>query len=178
MPKTESVEIGLKIPLFGGIKWAFKPNDAEREAAWELYVELVTRIAVVELKGGEGMLREALGSLYSIFSTTREILRNHGPRVAKPRKKREHSLGELAIIILNYQLRPLLAEWHPRLLEYESMRSDDTSTKEHEDRWKHNDELRDRLDETRRILIAYSDCLAEIANVEPLYEERGVSKKK
>ncbi|MCK4456323.1 MAG: hypothetical protein KAW39_01135 [Thermoplasmata archaeon] len=172
MPKTESVEINLKIPLFGGVKWTWTPNDAEREAAWELYVELVTRISVVELKGGEGILREALGSLYSVFSTTRGILRSHGPEVAKPRKKKEHSLGELAIIILNYQLRPLLAEWHPRLMEYESKRSDDTSAKEHEDKWECNDELRERLDETRRILIAYSDCLARIANVEPLYEER------
>lgn len=172
MVETESVQIELRIPLFGSIKWTLVPSKIERKAAWEIYVELVTRISIVELKSGEGILREALQSLYSIFSSTREILRKCGPEVAKPRKKAKHTLGELAIIILNYQLRPLLAEWHSRLMEYEACRNDDVSIKEHEDAWEHNGELRDRLNETRLILIGYSNCLAKIAKVPPLYTSK------
>lgn len=57
-------------------------TTGERDAAWELYVEVVTRIAVVELKPGEGSLREALSSLSSPFATTRDILRKYGQRLA------------------------------------------------------------------------------------------------
>lgn len=38
-------------------------------------MELVTRIAVVPLGSGEGILREALTSLHQLFGVTREILR-------------------------------------------------------------------------------------------------------
>ena len=38
-----------------------------------MYIELVTRIAVIELRPEEGLLREALSSLYSLFDTTRKI---------------------------------------------------------------------------------------------------------
>ncbi|WP_370135611.1 hypothetical protein [Streptacidiphilus sp. EB103A] len=63
------------------IAGTWEPNDAERRAAWELYVELVTRVSVVPLGTDEGLLREALSSLYSLFGTTREVLRRHGPEV-------------------------------------------------------------------------------------------------
>ncbi|MHA1962686.1 MAG: hypothetical protein ACW99U_21050 [Candidatus Thorarchaeota archaeon] len=171
MFKAESVEVELDL-MFTKIKWTLVPGKIEVKAAWEIYVELVTRIAVVELKSGEGVLREALQSLYSIFQSTREILRMYGPDVARPWKKAQHTLGELAIIILNYQLRPLLSEWHPRLMEYESRRSDDVSVKEHEDAWEHNEELRDELNKTRLVLINYSNYLAKIARVLPLYTSR------
>ncbi len=50
-----------------------------------MYVELVTRITVVELKPDEGLLREALNSLYSLFDTTRQILENTDPRSRSPK---------------------------------------------------------------------------------------------
>jgi hypothetical protein len=169
MPKLKSVAIDFKIPLFGGIKGTWVPNNPERAAAWELYVELVTRISIVELRSGEGILREALNSLYSIFSTTREILKKHGPEIAERKKEGEYSFGWLAIVILNYLLRPLLSEWHPRLADHESKRGGDLSVKEHEDKWEHNMELRKKLDETRGVLVYYSNCLAYVAEVAPLY---------
>lgn len=168
--KLKSIEVNLNLPYIGGIKGTWEPNEREREAAWELYVELVTRISVVELKNEEGILREALNSLYSLFGTTREILRKYGPDVAKhTTNKNEYSFGKLAILILNYQLRPLLAEWHPLLQSYESKRDKNVSIKEHESQWDMNSELREELDKTRRTLIVYSNILAEVANVEPLY---------
>ena len=73
-----------------------------------MYVELITRISVVELKPGEGLLREALTSLYSLFDTTRKILRQHGPSIAQPKDKSDVSFGYLAIAILTpYILQPL-----------------------------------------------------------------------
>ena len=112
--KSYTVSIDTKIIKVSG---TWEPDKNEKKAAWEMYVELVTRISTVELKPEEGFLREALNSLYSIFQTTREILRKYGPSVAKPKK--ELSFGYLAVSILNKVLRPTLSFWHPILLDYE-----------------------------------------------------------
>ena len=79
--ELESIELDLNL-LFFRIKGKWKPDQQEKNAAWELYVELVTRISVVELKKSEGILREALNSLYSLFPTTRQVLRKYGPSIA------------------------------------------------------------------------------------------------
>lgn len=170
MPGLKSVEVSLNVPLLGGIKGTWVPTRVERFAAWELYVELITRISIAELKSGSGILREAMNSLYSLFDATREILREYGPAVAKPRRKSKYSFGELSVIILNYVLRPLLSKWHPLLRDYESRKDEDVSVKEHEDGWEFNSELRRELNETRRILISYSNHLAKVAKIKPLYE--------
>jgi hypothetical protein len=67
------------------------------------------RVAVVELRPDEGLLREALTSLYSLFATTRAILREHRPVVAQAK----YSFGLLAVLILNKVLRPILAKCTP-----------------------------------------------------------------
>jgi len=170
--KLDSVEVNLSLPVIGGVKGKWTPNDRERLAAWELYVELVTRISVVELKDKEGILREALNSLYSIFQITREILRKYGPEVAVPREKGEYSFGKLAIIILNYELRPFLTKWHPLLEEYEGKRDPEVSIKEHEDNWELNSEMRKELNNVRKTLIEYSFMLAKVANVEPFFQTK------
>lgn len=69
-------------------------------------------------------------------------------------------------------MRPLLSKWHPLLQEYESKRDKKNSIKEHEDKWVKNTDLRKELDETRKILITYSNYLAKAANVNPLYTEK------
>lgn len=47
-------KISFSLPGFGNIEGSWEPDERERNAAWKLYVELVTRTAVVELKPGEG----------------------------------------------------------------------------------------------------------------------------
>jgi hypothetical protein len=169
MPSGEidRVEVGLNLGVLT-IKGGWKPNDAERDAAWELYVELATRIAVVPLRGGEGLIREALTSLYSMFGTTRGILRKYGPVLARPRPAGEYSFGQLAMLVLNYELRPLLARWHPALQDWEARQPADQSTVAHEDAWEHAAQLRGEIEQTRQRLVAYADLLAAAAGVPPL----------
>ncbi len=62
---------------------SWEVNRKQQEAAWSLYVELVTRIAVQPLALDQGLVREAMNSLYSLFDTTREILKAAGPRVSE-----------------------------------------------------------------------------------------------
>lgn len=163
----ESVEVSLGIPGFLTVTW--RPNRHERKAAWELYVELITRISVEEMRSGEGILRESLKSLYSIFESTRVILKKYGTVVAKPkRKKNATSFGVLSVEILNRSLRPFLTKWHPILQEYESRRDKNASVKEHEDNWELNSKMRTEMEEVRKVLVDYSYYLAKIAKVTPL----------
>ena len=95
---------------------------------------MVTRISVVELKKSEGILREALNSLYSLFPTTRQVLRKYGPSIATAHEDADYSLAKLAVYFLNYELRPILSKWHPLLQDYEKQREKGVSIKAHEDR--------------------------------------------
>ncbi len=167
-PKLTSVKVNLSLPGIGGIEGTWAPDESERKAAWDLYVELVTRIAVEELRPEEGLLREALSSLHTLFDTTREILRAYGPAVAQPKGDGSLSFGYLAVTILNTVLRPILAKWHAELLDYESTKPGGVSPLEHERRWKRHDELHGELNVVRAALTEYANLLARVAGVPPL----------
>ncbi|MGL5033588.1 MAG: hypothetical protein ACRC6M_07280 [Microcystaceae cyanobacterium] len=107
----KKVSIGLPFNL-GNAEWV--ADETQVRAAWSLYVELVTRIAVEPLDSDEGLCREVLNSLYSLFSTTREILKQSGPSVGASMS----SVGGIAISVLNRGLRPFLAKWHPHLQDW------------------------------------------------------------
>jgi hypothetical protein len=166
--RLSSFSVSLKLPYIGGVEGTWQPDEREREAAWEMYVELVTRIAVVELRPGEGLVREALTSLYSLFDTTRSILRKYGPDVAKPSGEGDLSFGSLAVTILNGVLRPMLAKWHPVLADWEAGRREGRSALEHERAWEHEREVREQLKDVRDALQDYANLLAEVAGIEPL----------
>ena len=70
--KLKSLNINLPFGLGGA---TIEINENQQHAAWALYVEMATRVAGEELKPGMGSAREALNSLYSLFETTRAVLR-------------------------------------------------------------------------------------------------------
>jgi hypothetical protein len=162
-----SVSVGLNLgPVRLGGTW--EPDERETEAAWEMYIELATRISTQPLNEDEGILREALSSLHDLFPITREILRRHGPTVARKKGNGDHSFAELAIYVLNYAVRPLLAKWHPLLEEHEASRQEGQSVRAHEEAWERAAELRDVVEKLRAVLIEYANLLAAVAGVEPL----------
>ena len=168
MPKFKSIKVSLKLPYIGGIEGTWEPADSERKAAWELYIELVTRISVAELHPNEGLLREALSSLHSLFETTRNILRTCGPGIAQPKRGNTLSFGSLAVTILNVVIRPVLANWHPLLLDYENTKGPTVSSLAHARQWDKSEELRRALNEARGVLIEYANVLAQVADVPSL----------
>src|SRR4051794_4952342 len=162
MPKLTSVKVNLTLPYVGGIEGVWEPDKHEQRAAWQLYVELVTRIAVAELKPHEGSLREALYSLHALFDITRKILHECGPSVAQPKGENNLSLGFIAVAILNTVLRPVLAKWHPLLSGYEAEKEPPVSTFDHEQGWTKAEELREVLNGVRLVLIEYANLLAQV----------------
>jgi len=153
-------QVTVSLPFgIGSASWESDPT--ERKAAWELYIELVTRIAVQPLTTQEGLIREASNSLYSLFGSTREILRKAGPDVGASRE----SVGGIAIAVLNNGLRPFLSKWHPLLQEWEVMKPSGVSAVAHEKAWSDEQQLRQELERLRKDLEKYADALAEIAGV-------------
>ena len=81
---------------------AFK--DADKIAAWEIYIELVTRISLEPLLDDEGDEETALNSLYTLFQNMRASIGKHGPKAVES--------ARIGIFVLNKVLRPFLARWH------------------------------------------------------------------
>jgi hypothetical protein len=163
----KSINVALKTP-FTEIGGVWEPNDTERRAAWELYVELVTRVAVVPLPDDRGIAREALISLYQLFPIHREVLRKAGPAVAEPKRNGEYNLGYLSVAALNFCVRPFLATWHPQLSAWESTRKDEISPLQHERAWPRHAELRSDLDLLRGQLRTYAQWLSAACDVPDL----------
>jgi hypothetical protein len=158
--KATKLIVGLPFNL-GQLE--FEPDEVQQRAAWELYVELTTRIAVQPLGPDEGLMREALSSLYNIFGATREILREAGPSVAQG----PNSFGPVAIEVLNKGLRPFMAKWHPLLLAHEQQRPPDVSARDHERSWDKAPEFREELAKVQEQMMIYAKALGKIAGVTP-----------
>ena len=130
----------------GFMQMEFESSNATRQAAWELYVELLTRVATQALEDGEGDEEAALKSLYALFPVTREILRKSGPDSVR--------IAYIAIPFLNQVVRPFTSKWHPRALNGDLSRADCKQ------------EFRTDLAFVRRLVSGYADLMGELADVE------------
>lgn len=141
--RMEKVKLG---PRFASVELSFE--DADRSAAWELYVELLTRIATQPLPATHGDEQTALDSMYSLFSTTRDILHRHGPKTVQ--------FSKVAIPVLNQVVRPFTAKWHKEALAGAFAKS------------AKRDEFRRELMSLQDDLRNFNRMLAFIAGVEDL----------
>lgn len=164
--KIESLSVNLPFGLGGA---NIVVTEAQRKVAWALYVELATRVAGVKLEPGMGSAREALNSLYSLFETTRTVLRTEGPDAANG----PDSVGPIAINILNSGLRPFLVEWHTALSGFEDEQTEQQREQYggkvtvviDESRWPQRDAFYQALEENRQNMLRYIQILARIAGV-------------
>ena len=138
---------GLKLKL-GFLETEWQPQVKDSEAAWEMYVELLTRIATQPLPDNSGMECSALESVYSLFGITRGILRKYG--------KDAIGFAKIAIIVLNQIVRPFTARWH-KLSEEGAFQDQEQCTL-----------FRKELKELQINLKSYMGMLAEIAGVEDI----------
>lgn len=125
-------------------------KQADKDAAWELYIEMLTRIVTQSLPSEAGDEKTALDSVYALFPITREILRRHGRGTIQ--------FSKIAIPILNQVVRPFTVKWHK-----ESM----TGAFKQEHKRK---EFREELEILQSELRNYNSLLAKIAGVEDLTE--------
>ncbi|MFM7641926.1 MAG: hypothetical protein ACKO45_10305 [Cyanobium sp.] len=135
----------------GFLKPNFEPRDPDRNAAWALYVELITRITSQLLSEDEGDEEAALKSVYSLFALTREVLKKEG--------RYGDSFAKLAIPVLNQVVRPFTAKWH-RLSREQAF--GDPQKKQ---------QFRTDLAQLQEQLNVYINMLADMAGVEELHAQ-------
>ncbi len=155
-------KVKVKIPFLDILEAEWEADPKERRAAWALYVELTTRISTQPLDIDEGLMTEALGSLYKLFDITRAILREAGPDVGR---RSPQSVGAIALIVLNKGLRPFLARWHPELDAHMASRQPEVSIRDHERAWSQGAKLRGELHKLQPELQKYAKALATIAGI-------------
>lgn len=137
----------LKItPPFLQMEWT--PKAADKNAAWALYIELLTRITTQPLPIEHGDEKTALDSVYSLFATTREVIREYGPECI--------NFTKIAIVVLNQVIRPFTAKWHRKSLAGEFENKTERIV------------FRNELAALQEELRKYSQMLADIADVEDL----------
>lgn len=130
------------------LEWA--PNDPDKNGAWELYVELLTRITTQRLPEEHGDEKTALDSIHSLFETTREVLKRNGKGCGQ--------FARIAVIVLNQVVRPFTARWHGLSLEGAFDDKEKCKT------------FRTELTELQNDLLNYTKMLADMADVEDLTE--------
>ncbi|MBT2387783.1 toll/interleukin-1 receptor domain-containing protein [Streptomyces sp. ISL-11] len=140
------------------------PSELERMAAFDLQVELATRIGVQELAPGAGSLREALASLHAMFEFTRTTLRQYSINLAdQPGPEGARTVHAIADDLLNRTLRPFTSEWHTRLAAHEALRPEGTSPVAHEQSWPEAPAMRTALAGLREPLLRIVGELADIS---------------
>jgi hypothetical protein len=148
-------EVKVTVPQVSEL--TFLVNDDSRQAAWKFFVETVSRISTQPLRDDEGLVREAMNSLYALFQNTRETLKGSRPSQYVPGGQ---SVEHLAIHMLNAELRPFLSRWHPRLRDYEQNHSGGREAD-----WPDNDECRADLRRLQRSMYDYAVGFARLAGV-------------
>ena len=137
----------LKIKL-GFLEGEFAPKDSDRVAAWELYIELLTRVSTQSLEPEHGDEATALESIHALFGLTRDILKRNGSGAGE--------FAKLAIPVLNQVVRPFTAKWHRLAIAGAFKDADQCRAFRHD------------LSELQPRLRNYTRALADMAMVEDL----------
>lgn len=141
----DMTSLKIRTPI---LEMEWEPQEADKEAAWDMYIELLTRITIQPLLDEDGVEQAALDSVYDLFGITREVIKSHGRECIE--------FAKLAVVILNQVIRPFTARWHK--LSQEGVFDNPESCQV----------FRGELRDLQKELIKYTKMLAEIAGVEDL----------
>lgn len=147
LEQWDMTSLKIKTPF---LEMEWNPKDEDREAAWELYIELLTRITTQPLAQEDGDEETALASIHSIFSLTRDVMKKKGRHCFE--------FTKIAIVVLNQVVRPFTAKWHR--VSVQGGFGDSNNCKE----------FRRELYELQKILRVYTRMLADMSGVEDLTE--------
>lgn len=141
----DMTSLKMKTPF---LEMEWQPQDEDKTAAWELYVELLTRITTQPLDVEHGEEKTALESIYLLFPITRQVLKNNTRYCIE--------FTKLAVVVLNQIIRPFTAKWH-RLSQQQAFEDPEKKC-----------EFRKELGNMQLELRKYARMLADMAGVEDL----------
>ena len=146
----DMTSLKIKAPF---LEMEWNPSEPDKVAAWQMYIELLTRITTQELDVNDGDEKTALDSIYSLFSITRSIIKGNGRDCIE--------FTKIAVVVLNQVIRPFTARWHRAAL---GGGFDDPAVCA---------EFRTALQGLQVVLRRYTAMLSEMAGVEDLTELEG-----
>jgi hypothetical protein len=130
------------------LEMEWKPQDEDKAAAWELYIELLTRIATQPLDEKHGDEKTALDSVFSLFAITRQVLKSNSRNCTE--------FTKIAVVVLNQVIRPFTAKWHR--LSLQGAFADENMQRD----------FRTDIAQLQTVLKKYTKMLADMAGVEDL----------
>lgn len=147
LEKWNMTSLKIKTPI---LEMDWVPKEGDKDAAWELYIELLTRVTTQELPTEYGNEAVALDSVYDLFGLTREVIKRRGRSCVE--------FTKIAIIILNQKVRPFTSKWHREMI---------TGAFDNQEKCK---QFRAELEQLQSVLRIYTKMLADMASVEDLTE--------
>lgn len=148
-------DITVSVPQFSRLRFAVTRDG--QDVAWKLFVEASTRIATQPVADGSGRVREALTSLYSLFAVIRDLLKDSQP---SRQGGTDPAVEHLAIAMLNLELRPFLARWHPALHDWEQ-----ANKGRPESAWPDDAACRAELADLQKRLVGYVLSFGKLAGL-------------
>ena len=158
--QIEEAELGL-----GNQKITLRPNDADRQIAYKVWVELSTRKIGLEIDLNDDVVYEIYDSWYAFFSVTRELLKDvPSSKFMRPETK---EIIDLTVRVLNDGVRPHLTKWQARFRRwYEKELERDSegklSPQEVQRKFDQFDQLSEDLVEVNGRLIAFRHQMHKI----------------
>jgi len=126
----------------------FDFSDKDKAAAWDLYVELLTRVSTQPLAPNEGDEATALGSLFQLFDISRDIMKKYG--------RSSIEFTKIAVVVLNHVIRPFTAKWQDLILSGAFSDPQNIAL------------FRSELIDIQQNMKTYTQMLAEMAGVEDI----------
>lgn len=153
---AQLAEVTITVPQLSELRFVVTKDT--KKVAWKLFVETVTRVSTQPLSDGTGILREAMTSLYGLFQVVRDTLKDTLPSSVQGGAP---TVEQLAITMLNLELRPFLSRWHPALRQWERAHPDlDESA------WPENAACRRELAVVQERVREYALGYAKLAGVD------------
>jgi len=150
LEKWDMTSLKFKTPF---LEMEWKPQDEDRNAAWELYIELLTRITTQPLDSSHGDEETALKSIHAIFPITRDVIKSNGRHCVE--------FTKIAIVVLNQVIRPFTAKWHKESINGAFQNEDKCI------------EFRNELLLIQETLNVYTKMLGDMAGIEEDLSEVG-----
>jgi hypothetical protein len=119
-------------------------NEDKKIASWQLYVELITRVATQPLLEDRGDEESALASIYRLFDITRDIIKEHG--------RNAETFSMLSLCLLNMVIRPFTSRWH-KIFRKNSINEDNQKV------------FREELNELQLLINKFSGVLLQMSKV-------------
>ena len=158
--EINETEIGI-----GSHKIKIRPNYEDMQIAYKLWVELSTRKIGLPIDFSNDVIIEVYASWYEFFKLTRELIKD--VPISKIRKQKStKDFIDIAVAVLNEELRPHLTKWQAKFKKWYQVESENNTNISPQDLQKKFPDykmLTKEMGDTNQKLINYREILNKIA---------------